>query len=88
MDYNLTVSFIIVIEPVASSSNPGFLDDVNGNLLFTTFDTNTLDTQLWKTDGSEAGTVLIENSFNTFPPTDVVKIDDLIYYLQVSGLTS
>ncbi|AFY58027.1 hypothetical protein Riv7116_5659 [Rivularia sp. PCC 7116] len=89
MDNNLTASLIKDIKPGADSSNPGFLDDVNGNLLFTTFDTNSLNTQLWKTDGSEAGTVLVQDSGgNSFPPIDVVKVNDLIYFLQVSGFTN
>ncbi|MBV6624862.1 MAG: hypothetical protein KI793_18370 [Rivularia sp. (in: Bacteria)] len=89
MDNNLTASLIKDIKPGAESSNPGILDDVNGNLLFTTFDTNSLNTQLWKTDGSEAGTLLIQGFGGaSFPPTDVVKVNDLIYFLQVSGFTS
>ncbi len=86
MVQNLTPSLIKDINPGNESSNPDFLGAVNGNLLFSTFNTNSLNTQLWKTDGSEAGTVLIQGfGNNSFPPSDVINLNGAVYFLQVSG---
>ena len=77
------------IKPGNESSNLTFLGAVNGNLLFSTFNTSSLNTQLWKTDGSEAGTVVIEGfGNNSFPPTDVINVNGTVYFLQVSGFFS
>ena len=89
MNQNLTPSLIKDINPGADSSNPDLLGVANGNLLFSTFNTNTLNTQLWKTDGSEAGTVVIENfGNNSFPPTNVINANGVVYFLQVSGFSN
>ncbi|MEM6403577.1 MAG: ELWxxDGT repeat protein, partial [Cyanobacteria bacterium P01_D01_bin.116] len=91
MNKNLTASLIKDIEPGAESSNPGFIGDVNGNLLFTTFNppVNGLTTQLWKTDGSEAGTVLVSDfGNNSFPPSSVAIIDNAVYFLLNTSFTS
>lgn len=89
MNQNLTPSLIKDINPGSESSNPDFLGVVNGNLVFATSNTRSLNTKLWKTDGSEAGTVVIEDfGINSFPPTNVVKINDLIYFLEVSGFSN
>jgi ELWxxDGT repeat protein len=43
-----------------SSSSPSYLTDVNGTLYFTAF-TAQYGTELWKSDGTAAGTVLVED---------------------------
>lgn len=87
MNQNLKPSSIKDIKPGSESSNLSFLGAVNGNLLFSTFNTSSLNTQLWKTDGSEAGTVVIEGfGNNSFPPTDVINVNGTVYFFASFGL--
>ncbi|MEO0687491.1 MAG: ELWxxDGT repeat protein, partial [Cyanobacteria bacterium J06649_11] len=78
------------INPGSESSNPELLGTVNGNLLFTTFNpSESLNTKLWKTDGSEAGTVVIEDfGNNSFPPTLTTRVDGAIYFLLNTSFTT
>ena len=48
--------------PYPATSLPSFLTDVNGTLFFTANDGTTGD-ELWKSDGTEAGTVLVKDIF-------------------------
>jgi len=62
MDKNLTPSLIKDIKPGSGSSIPNLLGIANGNLLFSTSDfPDSTSIELWKTDGSEAGTVLVQD---------------------------
>lgn len=89
MSKNLTPSLIKDINPGSESSNPGFLGNVNGNLLFTTFNRRSLNIKLWKTDGSESGTVLVEDFGSpSFPPRDVTNVDGAVYFLLNTSFTS
>ncbi len=89
MVQNLIPSLIKDINPGNESSNPDFLGAVNGNLLFSTFNTSSLNTQLWKTDGSEAGTVLVTDfGNNSFPPSSVATVNNAVYFLLGTGFTS
>src|SRR5262245_46674214 len=47
-----------------NSSNPQNLANVNGTLYFATSNPTT-GTELWKSDGTAAGTVLLANGFNS-----------------------
>ena len=87
MVQNLTPSLIKDIKPGSESSNPDLLGAVNGNLLFSTFNTSSLNTQLWKTDGSEAGTVVIQDfGSGSFPPSNTINVNGNLYFLQTSNL--
>jgi len=50
------------IIPGTLGSNPANLTNVNGTLFFTIYDTAS-GHQLWKSDGSTAGTVMIKNTY-------------------------
>ena len=87
MVQNLTPSLIKDIKPGSESSNPSFLGAVNGNLLFSTFNPTILNTQLWKTDGSEASTVVVlDFGSGSFPPSNTINVDGTLYFLQTSSL--
>ncbi|MEO0842042.1 MAG: ELWxxDGT repeat protein [Cyanobacteria bacterium J06643_5] len=90
MGQNLTASLIKDINPGSESSNPGFLNDVNGNLLFTTFNpSQALNTQLWKTDGNETGTLLVEDfGNNSFPPTSIATAGGAVYFILNTSFTT
>ncbi|MGB3756385.1 MAG: ELWxxDGT repeat protein [Rivularia sp. (in: cyanobacteria)] len=88
MNQNLIPTLVKDINPGSESSNPDLLGTVNGNLLFSTFFTPpAFNTQLWKTDGSEAGTVVIQDfGSGSFPPTSAINANDALYFLQTSSL--
>ena len=51
-------------------------------------DDGTNDVQLWKTDGTNAGTVLLKQVNTTFaalPPSDFVEVNGLLYFLAGGG---
>ena len=55
------------INPGSVGSSPGFLTAVGNTLFFQTYDGN--DIELWKSDGTASGTVLVADiSFGDFPP--------------------
>jgi trimeric autotransporter adhesin len=73
-DPNANVTIVKDIVAGSSSSYPSFMTNVNGTLFFTIGPAGA-DAQLWKSDGSEGGTVLVK---------DISPGDQNIYY----GLTS
>ena len=73
-DPNPNVTIVKDIIPGPNSSYPSFMTNVNGTLFFTIGPAGA-DAELWKSDGSEAGTVLVK---------DISPGDQNIYY----GLTS
>ena len=50
------------VGPIPASSDPGNLTDVNGTLFFTAND-GTTGGELWKSDGTAAGTVLVNDNY-------------------------
>ena len=84
MDKNLRASLIKDIEPGNDSSSPNLLGIANGNLIFSTSDfPNSTSTELWKTDGTEAGTVLIEDlGGGSFPGgiSSAVTVEGAVFF--------
>lgn len=68
-------------------SSPLNLCDVNGILYFAVmYDPITGEEALWKTDGTAAGTALVQNTNFTFgiinPPANLINFNGLLYYTQ------
>ena len=84
MSKNLIPSLIKDIESGSVSSNPNFIGTVNGNLLFSTSNFPASNgTQLWKTNGSEAGTVLIQDyPGGNFPAgiNPIASVDGAVFF--------
>jgi ELWxxDGT repeat protein len=73
---------------VPNSSNPGNLTNVNGTLFFTA-DNGTHGQELWKSDGTAAGTVMVADirpgSSNNSYVTDLTNVDGTLFFA-ASGL--
>ncbi len=66
--------------------NPTLLGEIDGRQIFTTFDPNGNNTKLWRTDGTEAGTVLLEDFGSmSFPPTEIIIVGGDIFFKLASG---
>ena len=74
------------IIPGSESSNPILLGNIDGELFFTSFDSSGLTTKLWKTDSTEAGTVVVDDfGSQSFSPTDVSNANGHIFFTLASG---
>ena len=92
---NLTASLIKDIKPGSESSELNLLTTVNRNLLFSTSDfdfsniTNATNTvKLWKTDGTESGTVVIDTLSDGFSFSfimNAIGVTDAAFISQISG---
>src|SRR6516225_438804 len=70
----LSASFVKDINPFSVGSNPQNLTDVDGTLFFTANDGS--GPELWKTDGTAAGTVLVKALATTSPsPTNFTNVN-------------
>ena len=72
------------IVPGSESSRPTLLGKVNDDLLFTTLEISggIPNTKLWKTDGTDIGTVLVEDFGNeSTPPSDVASTNGNIFFI-------
>jgi ELWxxDGT repeat protein len=63
----MSATMIQEITPQIPFANPGSLTNVNGTLYFTIND-GAKGTELWKSDGTSAGTVLLHDFTSTTPP--------------------
>ncbi|MEM9926393.1 MAG: hypothetical protein AAF915_22010 [Cyanobacteria bacterium P01_D01_bin.50] len=83
MNQNLIPFLIKDVEPGSDSPGLDLLGTINGNLIFSTFNppVNGLNTKLWKSDGSEAGTSIVRDfGGSSFPPSSTIKVDDVLYF--------
>ncbi|MGF1977027.1 MAG: ELWxxDGT repeat protein, partial [Nostoc sp. CmiSLP01] len=64
------------------SSNPQNLTNVNGTLYFVAID-NSGGYELWKSDGTEAGTVSVKDIFSGIAssyPQNLTNVNDILYF--------
>jgi ELWxxDGT repeat protein len=77
------------IFPGSTGSNPGHFTQLNGKLIFSAADV-LFGAQLWQTDGSAAGTVMIKNmnpyQTNGYPGTGFMKLNNKIYMIAADSL--
>lgn len=71
-----------------ASSSPGKLTDVNGTLFFEAF-TNTNGGELWKSDGTENGTVMVKDIYPGTSNSDITylaNINGVLYFRANDGV--
>jgi ELWxxDGT repeat protein len=71
------------IFPGSGSANPSNLTDVNGILYFTASDgTSAHGTELWKTDGTPNGTMLVQDIYvgGNANPSNLTNVDGILYF--------
>jgi len=81
------VKDIDVLVRFPSGSFPHHLCDVNGVLYFVAYTNSSQDNGLWKTDGTAAGTVLVNNLENlnfagTDGPNSLISFNGLLYFTE------
>ncbi|MBK8293423.1 MAG: hypothetical protein IPK93_01090 [Solirubrobacterales bacterium] len=73
------------------SSSPDWMTEVGGEVFFSASSGSLEGTELWKTDGTEAGTVLVKNinptGFKSGAPSDLTKVGSTLYFLANSDDT-
>ena len=77
---------------IEQSSDPEQLTDVNGTLFFSAIGTN-LDRELWKSDGTKAGTVLVRNLNVPTPgspqlssnPANLTAVGDTLFFNAIAS---
>ncbi|MEQ8790122.1 MAG: Ig-like domain-containing protein [Pirellulaceae bacterium] len=78
---------------IANSSSPGQLTNVDGVLFFTAQDDNGL--ELWKSDGTTDGTVMVEDIFagddgggvaNSSSPSNLVNVGGTLFFVANDGV--
>jgi ELWxxDGT repeat protein len=90
-DGTVLVMDINPLVDVSPSSRPRYLTDVNGTLFFTATDT-AHGSDLWKSDGTAAGTVLVKdfNSGTLFPrglyPTNLTNVNGTLFFSADDGV--
>lgn len=71
------------------NSNPEELTDVNGTLYFTVIQQDGGKRELWKSDGTEAGTVVVENlddiTKKVDKPNNLISVDGTLYFSRETG---
>ncbi|WP_188113360.1 hypothetical protein [Nocardioides humilatus] len=74
--------------PAQTSSDPAQLTDVNGTLYFTAI--KNFEMELWKSDGTFAGTVKLPESlgFGTSSPDQLTAVGDLLFYRTKTSIGS
>ena len=76
------------ISPGASSSSPSSLTNVNGTLFFQAFD-GTNGSELWKSDGTEGGTVLVRDIWpgtSHSNPDSLTNVNGTLFFVADDGL--
>jgi ELWxxDGT repeat protein len=71
------------------SSNPSFLTNVNGTLYFSAINSGGTGVELWRSDGTATGTVLVAN-INPGPggssnPSNLVNVNGRLYFAATDG---
>jgi ELWxxDGT repeat protein len=75
---------------VPNSSNPGGLKNLNGTLYFSAYDGEN-GRELWKSDGTEAGTVLVKDIFpgtDSGSPGEMTIVNGTLFFSARDGLTT
>jgi ELWxxDGT repeat protein len=74
------------IWPGSTGSNPGYLTDVNGTVFFAANDGNDADgdgAELWKSDGTSAGTVLVKDIYpgsSGSSPSFLTNVNGILFF--------
>ena len=71
----------------ANGSNPNNLTNVNSVLFFTASD-GTNGTELWKSDGTAAGTVMVKDIYagvNNSNPSNLTNVNGVLYFAAVTA---
>ena len=71
--------------PALSNSNPNWLTAVGNTLFFTLYQANTTGNELWKSDGTASGTVMVKDIFpgpyqNSSTPTSLKAVGNTLYF--------
>jgi ELWxxDGT repeat protein len=72
---------------IPHSSNPSSLTNVNGTLYFAAYD-GTDGAELWKSDGTAAGTVMVKDispRSGSSSPNDLINVNGLLYFMADDG---
>ena len=68
----------------AFSSFPSYLTEMNGEVFFRASNNTVIGGELWKTDGTEAGTVLVKDinpaAFNSGSPASLVNVNGTLFF--------
>ncbi|BAY21063.1 hypothetical protein NIES2100_08080 [Calothrix sp. NIES-2100] len=78
-----SISLLKDINTSGASSNPQYLTNVNGTLYFVAYDSNG-GTELWKSDGTEAGTVRVKDIFagiESSNPQSLTNVNGTLYFV-------
>ena len=86
----MLVRLLAALVPNAGKSNPVNLTDVNGTLYFTASD-GTNGVELWKTEGTDAGTVMLKpyaggiNNTGDSNPANLTNLNGVLYFTATDG---
>ena len=76
----------------AFSSFPSYLTEMNGEVYFSASANTIVGAELWKTDGTEAGTVLVKDinpaGFNGGSPANLVNVNGTLFFTANSDFPS
>ncbi len=67
------------------SSSPTNLVNFNGTLYFTAFDSGSGQSRIWKSDGTDAGTVPIVGSQNVVSPSGFTVVGSTLFFVALRG---
>ena len=84
----MTASFVADPDPLTSGSDPGQMTEFDGDLYFTA-KTEALGRELYKTDGTEAGTVLVKDIIpgsSGSSPTNLTVVGGSLFFVAGSGI--
>jgi ELWxxDGT repeat protein len=87
LDSGLSAAIVADIVPGAAGSNPAYFLAVNGTLYFTAED-SAHGRELWKSDGTAAGTVLVKDinpGSGSSSPGNLTKIGSTLYFTANDG---
>jgi ELWxxDGT repeat protein len=77
---------------LAFSSFPSYLTEMNGEVFFEASNNTVIGRELWKTDGTEAGTVLVKDinpaGFNSGSPANLVNVNGTLFFTANSDFPS
>ncbi|HEU4470052.1 MAG TPA: ELWxxDGT repeat protein, partial [Flavisolibacter sp.] len=86
----LTAGLVKNIHPTGNST-PSLLTDVNGTLFFVAADASGNTREVWKSDGTEAGTVMVKDIYTgttvNAPPSSLVNVNGTLFFVAYESAT-